>query len=530
MRSGRSGLLMMFLAVTPLPSCSLMGLDDFGGSPCQSDADCNAAVAQLAPGPNSCGAAVCQRDTGFCVWQEGKEICNGKDDDCDGLIDEDLVLSEKKASGAAPAVPTDVASASLSNPARTFVAVVADGASQLLTLGPEDAKSTSELQYDSLSRLQCPFEAGPGLCNFAQVALAADDRHLVVASINTYGCAQGQVRVGLSDIDDAPSKVWLGKARGEQSEDPDYIAFGVDVGDGICTGVSRTVPMLGATHPAVASLGTGARGEGALLLWLATPANSRPSARDSILVEALGLVVPKEQPEWLNGTDSGIPKELGFSTSLSAPAVLAIKSSNGPGKYLVAFPSAKDAQLGIQLLTLRVDGRRLLRESSKFLVVGAVEQVSLALGNTERAELGLVWRSGSGSRAELYFQVVSMSDLSTVEEILSLENPWSMPTPDPRFAPRILYQSAGFATDAHPGGWFLSWVEATVAATPTLQVARIQEGTLKTLNHAPLRSGVLAQPVLYPTANDDAPRVGYALIQPSAAAPETFSNWCSDRD
>ena len=109
-----------FVLLLPLSSCSLMGLDDFGVSPCSSDLDCER-TAERSPSPYTCAARQCQR--GLCEWVEGKETCNGQDDDCDGLIDEDIVVSRPEGENALLA-PADVAYASGAVPASTFIAVL----------------------------------------------------------------------------------------------------------------------------------------------------------------------------------------------------------------------------------------------------------------------------------------------------------------------------------------------------------------------------------------------------------------------
>jgi len=492
-----------------------MELDDFGGSPCTSNDDCANAEAQLRPSPPACGQAVCEE--GLCKWQEAKEICNGMDDDCDDLIDEGLVFSGQ-ASSALPAVPAIVAYASVSEPEQTFVAVAHDGWSEGSTLVP-DAKTVGELRCDSLSN---------PICNFAEVALAADEHHdLVVASINTLGCAAGQLQVGLSDKD-TPFNVWLGKAQGEKSEAPSNIAPGVDVVGKGCTGASRSGNLIGsgATRPAIASLGTQADGEGALLLWLAASAEPKTPHAASIPVEALGLVVPAVSPEWLNGANQGKPLPLGQTTSLSTPAVLAVWLRPGVGKYLVAFPAAQDSRLGVRLLIVPSDraGPRVEDAEGTFIEGGPADRVSLALGNTQGAEpeVGLAWVAGDESEAQLRFTIVSPSTLARIAD-------WdlSIPAFDPRFAPQILHRDTGFAKVGPSGGWFLSWVETENEQSRTLQVARLRDSTLELLNHTPLHSGVVAQPLLYPSSSDDVARVGYALIDPSARTePETFVDWC----
>jgi hypothetical protein len=488
-----------------LMSCSLMGLDDFGVVPCQSNADCQNVEARLKPGPNACGAAVCQADSGLCKWQEHVETCNGKDDDCDGLIDEGLVFDDRKSS-VDPALSGAVAYASASSATQTFVAVTGtDGSSAGFVLDAE--QQSSELRYESVSDRSPVY--------ISELALAADTQHLIVASINTYGCAAGKLRVGLSNLAGAPFEVRLGKDPDAPTEEESNLVPGVDVDGGGCTGASRDELPLGATRPAVASLGTQAGGQGALLLWLAASATSDVPA-DGIAVEALGLVVPQVKPEWLNGANGGVPAVLGRTTALSAPAVVALESRSK--SYIVAFPTQQAPELGIQLLTIEVNRAGPQISASNFLPVGAADQVSLALGNSEREEVGLAWHTSSGASAELRFMVISTS--------LEPVNQTSFSAAEPRSAPQILYRSAGFVEAEPSGGWYLSWVEGANDELGTWHVARLRESTLQTLNDAPVHTAVTAPLVLYPKPGDDGSGVGYAFIPPGATAAETFPNWC----
>lgn len=511
--------------VLPLPSCSLMGLDDFGASPCVNDSDCANAKAELwSP---ACGDAICRE--GLCEWQEGKEICDGKDNDCDGLIDEGLFSAEQTNSSASVG-PMDVAYVSSLDRKQTFVAVAGpNGPSEGYAL---PSLSMNELQYVSAAESPgCPVPSHDtplgalGTCNFAEVALAADAGHLVVASINTSGCASGQVRVGLSRISDAPFEVWIGKTPGVKSQDECNIRFGVDVDDAGCSGASygangNGMPALGATRPAVASLDTQVGGVGALVLWLAAPASpsSTDAHSDSIPVKALGLTVSKETPEWLNGMEGGSPIDLGRSTSLSAPAVLALKSAAGGGKYLVAFPAKQGPQFGIQLLTVRTDGVALQQpDSPEFIADGPADQVSLSLGNMGRDEVGVAWYSGTRPDVLLRFMVVSTSGAP-------LSGTVSIPTSAPLFAPQLLYRSEGFA-EKQPGGWFLSWLAASDDAQK-FHIARVHddEGNLQFLGQSSRQHADI--PLLYP-AEDDHWGVAYASIHPAGESQsETNPPWC----
>jgi hypothetical protein len=514
------GLLAM---LSPLLGCSLMGLDDFGVTPCISNDDCKKAESKLKPTSSACGAAVCEQE--LCKWQEAREVCNGEDDDCDGLIDEDLLIPAHKSSYSADE-PAIVGYSVASDAGQTFVAVATGDSSHLFTLAAVAGDSGHKLQYASNDQRY----------NFTEIALAADATHLVVASINTLGCSSGQVHVGLSVLE-KPFEVDQDKAENSQSGDESNIASGVDLDGENCTGASRDAggagaSSHGATHPAVASLGTEANGKGALLAWLGTSARPRDTASEPIRipVEALALNVPESKPVWLNGANRGAPIPLGDTTSFSAPAVLAVKRS---GKYLVAFPT----ETGIRLLSVRPD--RSLPPgvaSLGFLPVTAVHQVSLALGNAERNEVGVAWRTGVGPDAQACFTVLSnvgqlpATNLATAT-ILPMPalvcKPAATGSIGLNSAPQLLYRPAGFAEDGHPGGWFMSWVDAPSDDSRTFHVSRAREETSNILGDSP--RPLTGLPLLYASDGNDDERVGYASIHAAAgdqSQAETIPRWC----
>ena len=544
MRTRRQlGSLALLVSMSSLPSCSLMGLDDFGDARCETHADCAPAKAELRPSASACGYPACV--DGLCQWHEAQETCNGLDDDCNGLIDDNLV-PQPGSGGQDPPPTANVAYAIDWEAANTFIAVAADGEARGFMFGPDGAVSSGALQYESALGPGCPkaeersASGSSGSCNFAEVALAADTQHLIVASINTNGCSEGQLRVGLSELEGTPFIARQGKPVTAQSEDPNNIEFGVNIyGDRGCTFASPATtssgsPTLGATRPAVASLGTEAGGGGALLVWLAAPTNERlakaavlTNGNSSIRVAALGLVVYSDRTTWLNGSDQGKPTELGSSTSRSTPAVLALKSASGPGKYLVAFPAEQGGELGVQLISVRVSAAKLQSEAVGFLTVGAADDISLALGNTARDEVGLAWRSGTGVDAQLSFTIVSSSASWPAQGTVArfaAPNP-----PDPRIAAQLLYRDAGFATDEPTGGWFLSWVDGASSDAQTTRVARIRDGTLAVLNQSAPLPGTVARTLLYPSLGHGVSGVGYALLGSAMLGDselETKPAWC----
>ena len=506
---------------TPLLGCSVMGLDDFGVTPCLSNDDCEDAEAVLNPGKAKCGVAVCELESGLCKWQDAKETCNGVDDDCDGLIDEDLTISAQESSSLTEETAV-VGYSAATDAGQTFVAVASsDHSSQLFAFPPLAGDSSHEIRYES----------EPSRFNFSEVALAADAAHLVVASINTFGCAFGQVHVGLSDLD-RPFEVRQAKPTDAQSGDASNIEIGIDLDVDHCTGASRSAtvngaPSRGATQPAVASLGTEPNGKGALLVWLgsSTPEarESGASPRDPIRVEALGLKVPALEPVWLNGTNQR-PSLLGHSTSRSAPAVLALKASQ---RYLVAFPT----ELGLQLLSVQPDPSLRAPDSLGIFPDAAIDQVSLALGNAD--EVGVAWRTGAGADAQVCFAVVSTAGeqpragtSASLSQAVPHCQPGSHATDVRSFAPQLLYRQLGFANKPPKGGWFLSWDDPMNEGSQMFHVVRLHEESTTILSES-LRN-VDGVSLVYP--RDDAGSVAFATVRSAAqgkSQPQTMSRlWC----
>ncbi len=83
-----------------VPGCSLMGLDEVGEANCKSDLDCADAIRAAGHDPATCRYLTCNPETGYCesALVDGKERLDGKDNDCDGDVDEEARPSEPDAS------------------------------------------------------------------------------------------------------------------------------------------------------------------------------------------------------------------------------------------------------------------------------------------------------------------------------------------------------------------------------------------------------------------------------------------------
>ena len=530
------------------PSCSLMGLDDFDVMKCTRSEDC-AAADEKYPSAGPCGDYVCDEAAGLCVVRDGTEQCNGLDDDCDGRIDED-VLIEPPTSADASLPMNPIAHAALVSPPRTYVAVASeidDGAAGY-TLAGDGASDRHSLRYVSSASVsgECPTDADPAPCDFLEVALAGDAANLVFVSVNKRNCAPGQIRIGISQRQVNPYDVWLGARDEPGLGSASNIGAGVDIVRGPnsmpCTGASRLNDggTVGASRPAVAVLDSGAGKEGALALWLAWPETQALEARGrscapipAVAVEALGVFVPESAAlPWLNGREDGTPFRVGFTTRGSAPAVVAVPHLQGPNNgYVVAFAGADEADPGIELHDVYPERHSKLDtvngdQPLDWISEPEPGQVALALGRSEPEanELGIAWVSGCSSAPIVRFGVRALGgaqpgsnrEVSLFSADAGITNISAL---------SVHYEATGFSAEPPTGGWFVLWIEER-GNVRDLKLARVREGTLEILPIATLRSGGIGYPVLDPTGEGS---VGYALVGSDGdltSSPKVTTPWC----
>jgi hypothetical protein len=525
------GLVLLSL-FAPFLSCSLMSLDDFETAHCASDADCEAARLHERA---TCAPYECR--AGLCVVADGVERCNGKDDDCDGFIDEHVAFLP--GTDEAALEPREVPSLGSSFDAATGVTYVVVGGAlaegrAISATGAVGASSS--LRYDSAgatAEASCPIARGPAVCTFSQLAVAAAENQLVHATINDLGCSHGELRIGLGKSAQAFT-AWLGKSRDPVTEDACNIGFGVDV-SGRCTGASRANRTgaqgpLGASHPAVAALDLRAGEDGALVAWLATSAAPEQSSGNCgessrIAVEALGVFVPEGEPDaWLNGTDGGIPIVLGETSSRSTPAVVALQASR---RFLVAFASETSSGRGVRLVSVRSANGRLEHDEVDFVEHLGAERVALAVGRGGPfgTDVGIAWTSGCGGEQSLSFAVIRAAGSAfSVSAVTTIQAPYATSMPQLAYAP------SGFSESEPQGGWFLFWVQSPPEAPREFKVARIAEAGMTLLNEAILRRGAAGEPILIRGTNAE---FRYATIEAGDGRPSRINSsvgWCHDID
>jgi hypothetical protein len=527
-RACATGLLAAGLLL-PFSGCSLMNLDELDARPCQSDADCAQAQQRFGLDATLCGHCV----DGLCDFQHRTEACNGDDDDCDGAIDEDVAVTPRHVAGVrAPTGPVAFATATL-GPAETYAAIGGSTHEGIVIAPDGSVAAPAELRYASAD----PNIAPPCKdCWFTDLALAVDAEHLVYVTINTHGCGVGQLWIGLADREDAPFTVKLGTPADAEPGARSNIAVGVDVGNDSCSGASiakRTASTAapGARNPAVASIGTTQGAEGALAAWLATSACQDPgcSSPPSVPapVQALGVYVPAgELSAWLTGTDQGVPQELGQTTSLAPPAIVALDWPPGSANFLVGFASEEQGQRGVSLVRVALRRGRLVHEALAFIRDASAERVTLAVGEVgaDGPLVGVAWTTVHGEAPSVDFSTLLPARPELKRAQLTIEAP-NLP---PGQTPQLLHRSQGFSATPPLGGWFLLWSEQSRPNVGDVKLARLLDAEHEPLDVLTLSTGAIGFPLLVPSGPASVSQV--LLRSDEAQGPfESIAAWCGVR-
>lgn len=363
------------------------------------------------------------------------------------------------------------------------------------------------------------------------VAVGADEEHLVFAAINTLGCGQGQLRVGLATAND-PSRIWLGSS--EVGHDPrSNIEVGVDVdaSDPRCSGDSvreEAQEPTGARSPAVAVQDAFPGGSGALVTWLAAsvalPVAPCASTVD-VPVQALGVMVPEEArnpaQRWLVGSDDGFPASLGRSSSLQPPAVVGLGADGGTARYLVAFPSNKDGANGVALVRVTVKEARLSFTEASFIFDDHADFVGFGQGD-KPGELALAWRSGCDATSRLKLALLT-PDGSSPEP----PNPLDLATGNIVSTPQLLHTAEGFRASGKRGGWYVAWSEQLQRGVGESRLARVADAHSRTPPEVfTVTTGALGFPLLFP-GEDNTVNQGLIIVTSTETSNYPFfGSWC----
>lgn len=396
----RRALTLLLLSVMPLARCSLLGLDAFDLPRCTSNRDCDELNAERnvpsgacqryqcvqperqcrltardqdgdGDAPVMCGGSDCDdtnaRRNGARAPRPLAETCDGLDNNCNDVVDEGVWLGAPVSVGTVPA-PVATASASSRDDGRTGICTTTTAGVPSFSVLQGQRLETGAIRYEAripgdgavqqvIDRCPSLTPAGTfglGTCNAVEVVAAPlDAGRWFVATLNTRGCAQGQVRVG-----------WMAESDRHLVLDAvgSPIAAGIDVSPAeSCTGASRTSPVRGAASLAITSIpAQGATPARALVTWLAVDRAANVCGETKVIEGVLVTLAPHRVTggalvDAVVPLGDGRPFEIGRTRGTGPTGVVALPTE---GRFDIGLG---DEEGRVALRAIRTaDGRQVL--------------------------------------------------------------------------------------------------------------------------------------------------------------------------
>ena len=544
-----------------LAGCSLMGITDIDLARCRTDEDCLPLSERKGLHPE-CLRYACT-DEGSCVIRpENEEVWDGFDNDCDGVIDEPTVDAE---GNVVQTITPEVATIVEGVPSTARIAYAANPSGGVLVSWTVDRggadegwftrfdlenPSAEQMGYlhddtndlENLNLRQGCYRrrgekqiGGPMLCDFSEVALGVtknavlhEHQALFVASVSTFGCAEGQLRIGFFELGEDPNVILLGPGKRSNSYLGVDLPEDVDGDDeGTCSEVApEGTKSKGVARPAMVVSEQGGRPPQALVSWIADANGRDECGGRSAPVQVIGAFLESHAAHfggfgWVTTTNEGRSQNLGWTAGGGRPAVASV----GELGYFVGYGD-EGGNLNLHFIPVLVDPPEydgftcndcdvhdrtgLMTDAIEGIVDfepiepsfdGPVDHVEISVGTIDETsiELGVAWLEGCGAdgASVVFRRLIFVSQEGRPTEDVELGPAERLAGPaqfDRRLGvPTLAYLDEGFvlegfvqdgsmASGQDLGGWYVSWSEGPSGGAQVF-VRRVLELDGRTLEH-----------------------------------------------